>query len=109
MLADVGYGSACLTFYVCAPASTKQPSRNHSVPLEGKGHRTEGSFSKLYHFMHHGVWLLCCWLPFSLTASLLNGGRSSASHCHPGWQLRRKEGAVSLVRHYRKENPYISE
>lgn len=55
MQADVGYGSACLTFYVHAPASTKQPSRNHSVPLEGKGHRMEGSFSELYHFMHHGV------------------------------------------------------
>lgn len=79
MQADVGYGSACLIFYVRAPASTKQPIRNHSVPLEGKGHGMEGSFSELYHFMHHGVWLLCCRLPFSLTACSVVGGLPPAT------------------------------
>lgn len=71
----------------------KQPSCNHSVPLEAKRHGVEGSFSLLHHFMHHGVWLLCCMLPSSLTASLLTvRGLSppSVCCCYPSWILRRK-------------------
>lgn len=74
-----------LTFLCACPSfnksSPKQSSRNHSVPLEGKGHGMEGSFSELYHFLHHGVWLPCCMLSSSLRACSTVGGLLPAGVC----------------------------
>lgn len=115
MQAAVGCGSVCLTFYVHTPASTKV-HQNSQVATILSLWRVKGTDGRQL------FWIVPFYVPWCLAAVLYAAFFTYSKPAQP-WEVFRqresvllasrlvtaKEGAVSLVWHYRKENPYISE